>query len=160
MPTPFREGETCWNPLSHSNEPQQQEELPSLASAVSSLNILYKRWKEGTLSKTILKDFVLGEDSEQFIKRRSDGGFTEDYGPICTKGCCPPVSYTSGYDVGTRTPRKTFSYEEHLFKVDEKEISHTTRSTKGPWFQVNRGELAMAMAVVRCCVVETNPSER
>ena len=47
----------------------------------------------------------------------------------------------------------TFRKEEHFFKVDderERDLAHHELQ-KGPWFQVNRGELAMAMAVVRCC---------
>ena len=63
--------------------------------------VLYKRWKEGTLSRNILKDFVLGEDPVLFFLKGSGGGFTEDYGPICTMECWQLVSYSSGYDVGT-----------------------------------------------------------
>ena len=85
-----------------------------LASAVSSFSILYKHWKEGKLSRNILKDFVLGEDPEQFFKPRSDGAFTEDGGPVCTMECWPPVSCSPGYDIGMRTSRKC------------SEISHTT----------------------------------
>ena len=40
-------GETSWNSVSHSTEPPQQDGLPSLASAVSSLRKLFKRWKDG-----------------------------------------------------------------------------------------------------------------
>ena len=93
LPTPL--GETCSNSDSHSIEPPQQEGLPALPSTVSSLSILNKRWKECKLSRNMLKDFVLGEDPELFFKRRSDGGFTEDYGPICTTESWPSVSYSS-----------------------------------------------------------------
>ena len=114
MPTPSGKGVTS----------QQQEGLPSLASAVSSLSVLCKRWKEGTLSRNTLKDFVLGEeDPELFFKRRSDGDFTEDYGPICTTECLPPVSYfwlRRWY----ANFKKTFYEEEHFFKVDERDLAH------------------------------------
>ena len=109
----LREGETGWNPFSHSIEPQQQEGLPSLVSTVSSLSILYKRWKEGTLSRNILKDLVLGEDPHSFFKRRPDGSFTEDYGRYANF-------------------EKTFYKEEPFFKVDERERSRTPRTTTGP----------------------------
>ena len=65
----LREGEVCWNSVSHSTELPQQEGLPSLASAVSSLSVLYNRWKDGKLSRNILKDFALGEDPEPFFRR-------------------------------------------------------------------------------------------
>ena len=87
------ERETCWNSVSHNTEPPQQEGLPSLATAASSLSVLYKRWKDGKLSRNILKDFVLGEDPELFFRRRSEGDFTEDYGLNCTVESWPLVSY-------------------------------------------------------------------
>ena len=125
-----REGETGWNPFSHSIEPQQQEGLPSLASAVSSLSVLYKRWKE-TLSRNSLKDFVLGEDPELFFKRGSDGGFTEDYGPICTMECWQPAKKSPGYDIGTRTSRKRPVRRSASARL-VRERSHTTNYKRAP----------------------------
>ena len=129
-PNALREGETCWNPFSHSIEPQQQERLPPLASAVSSLSILYKRWKEGTLSKTILKDFLLGEDPEQFLRRRSQCDFTDDYGLNCTVESWQPVSYSSGHDVGTRTSRKRCIRRSTPSRL-KRARSGTPRTTQG-----------------------------
>ena len=115
------EGDTCWNPFSHSIEPPQQE----------GLSILYKHRKEGKLSRNILKDFVLGEDPELFFKRRPDGSVTEDYGPICHVDCWQPVSYSSGHDVGTRILRKHSMRRSPCSRL-VRERSRTPRTTKGP----------------------------
>ena len=153
----LREGETCWNSVSHSIEPQQQEELSTsdLSGFITqySLHSLERRERSpGTFWRISSWEKIPNCST----KRRSGGGFTQDYGPICTMECWQPVPYSPGYDVGTRTSRKRSMEEEHFVKVDERDIHELQKS---PWFQVNRGELAMAMAVVRCCwMVETDPN--
>ena len=113
----FREGKTCWNSVFHSIELPQQETQYSLQAL------------EG--GRSILKDFVLGEDLVLFFKRRSDGGFTEDHGPICTMESWPPVSHSSGYDNGTRTSR-TRSVRRSTSSRFTREISHTKNYTRSP----------------------------
>ena len=130
LPTPSGQGRrvgtqflTAWN---HSNKGS----FPSLASAVSSLSILYKRWKEGKLSRNILKAFVLGEDPELFFKQRTDGLLTDVHGLNCTVVSWPPVSYSSDLDVGARTPRKRSVGRSTSSRL-MRERSRTPRTTKG-----------------------------
>ena len=95
------------------------------------------RWKERKLYRSVLKDFALGEDPELFFKRCSDGEFTDDYGLDCTVESWLWRWYA---DFGG-----TFYEVERFFKVEDRH-----------WFQVNRGCVAMAMAVVRCVCLASN----
>ena len=92
------DGEKCGDSISGS--------FPSLSSAVSSLNMFHTHWKKRRLCRSVLTDFAAGEDPELFFKRCPGGEFTDDYGFKCTVESWSPVSYSSGYDAGTRTSRK------------------------------------------------------
>ena len=137
----LRDGEKCGDSVSGF--------FPSLSSAVSSLNMLYTHWKERKLCRSVLKDFALGEDPELFFKRCPGGEFTDDYGLNCTVESWSPVSHSSGYDAGTRTSRKR-SLRRSTSSNLKKARTGTSRTMEGPWFQVNRRCVAMAMVVVRC----------
>ena len=51
--------------------------------------------------------------------------------PICTMECWQPVSYSSGYDVGARTPRKRSIWRSTSSRL-LRETSRIPRTTKGP----------------------------
>ena len=93
--------------------------------------MLYTHWKERKLCRSVLKDFALGEDPELFFKRCPGGEFTDDYGLNCTVESWSPVSYSSGYDAGSRTSRKRSLRRRSSSRL-KKARTGTSRTMEGP----------------------------